>query len=626
MPIGRQDVGQTRPSGGRLIDRKGAASLAAFMLVLAVAATIDLALIGDFRVEQVSALLLGGVLVIAAALGLGYGLAAGAGALGVLQLMARAPLPQGWLSSDGLSLGLLCAAVVAAGLYADVERRRQRAARALLAAGGGLSAHVSDTELGQFMRSAGGERSTGAEVLENTARTALCALMVAAGWALSGAIGGVLGAGAAQLVLTGAVLLAGAALGASLGLAAGVLTVLAALASPHAPAGQIGAAAPAVAFELLLYAAFGWGAGRLADRLQRERRTLDGLTAVSREFTAGADEANVRQILLESLVKVTGGGAVELVDENGGAALSTLEPGRPSGSAGRWRERALTADGRTVGLARWRPAPRQGRQGDVDDVAAAVVDLGASAILRARLGVEKAEMEFRARTEQLRTILLDAVSHHFRSPLAGILGSATSVLNLPEQHDREARRELLLIIKEQANRLNRYVENFLSVARLESGSIDVNPTPVTLEPLLYDVWETFGEAGGARRFLHVEVGDTTVIADRGLLAQVLGNILENAIKFSAEGSMVQVRARREGQVVVVAVTDQGSGVAPGAVERIFDRFFRSPSTSAPGLGLGLYITRSLVEMLNGSVCAQNRSDGERGLVISISLPAAGREI
>lgn len=623
MPIGRQDVGQMRPSGGRLIDRKGAASLAAFMLVLVVAATIDLALINDFRVEQMSALLLGGVLVIAAALGLGYGLAAGAGALGVLQLLARAPLPQGWLSYEGLSLGMLCAAVVATGLYADVERRRQSAARALLAAGGRLSAHVSDTALGQFMRSAGGERPTGAEVLENTARTAICALIVGAGWALSGAFGGVLGGAAAQLVLTGAVLLAGAALGASLGLAAGVLTVLAALALPHAAAGQIGAAA--VAFELLMYAAFGWGAGRLSDRLQRERRTLEGLTAVSREFTAGADEANVRQILLESLVKVTGGGAVELVDESGGAALSTLEAGRPSGSAGRWRERALTADGRTVGLARWRPAPRQGRQGDVDDVAAAVVDLGASAILRARLGVEKAEMEFRARTEQLRTILLDAVSHHFRSPLAGILGSATSVLNLPEQHDREARRELLLIIKEQANRLNRYVENFLSVARLESGAIDVNPTPVTLEPLLYDVWETFGEAGGARRFLHVEVGETTVIADRSLLTQVFGNILENAIKFSAEGSMVQVRARREGQVVVVAVTDQGSGVAPEAVERIFDRFFRSPSTSAPGLGLGLYITRSLVEMLSGSVSAQNRSDGERGLVISISLPAAGRE-
>ncbi|WP_436062114.1 MULTISPECIES: ATP-binding protein [unclassified Phenylobacterium] len=625
MPVGRQDVGQTRPSGGRLIGHEGAAYLAAFLLVLVGAAVVDLALINDFHLERLSAVLLAGVLVVAAALGLVYGLAAGAAALAGLHLLAQTPLPQGWLSQDGMLFGLLCAAVVAAGLYADVARRRESAARALIAAGGRLSAHVSDTALGQFMRSVGGERLSAAEVLENIARTGVCALIVGAGWALARVTGDALGAGAIQLILTGAVLLAGASLGASLGLAGGVLTVLAVLAFPPSQAGQAGGAM--VAFDLLMYAAFGWGAGHLADRLQRERRAVEGLTAASREFAAGADEASVRQILLESLVKVTGGGAVELVDEAGGAALSTPDDGRrtPSAATGRWRERALTSDGRVVGAVRWLPGAREGRSGEFDEVAAAVVDLGASAIVRARLGVEKSEMEFRARTEQLRTILLDAVSHHFRSPLAGILGSATSILNLPEQHDREARRELLLIIKEQANRLNRYVENFLSVARLESGAIDVNPTEVALEPLLYDVWETFGEAGGARRFLHVEVGEASVTADPALLAQVIGNILENAIKFSAEGSMVGVRARREGEAVILEFTDQGCGVAPGAEDRIFGRFFRGQGTAAPGLGLGLYITRSLVEMLGGSVRAQNRSDGEGGLVISVSLPATKGE-
>lgn len=628
MPVGRQDVGQTRASRGRLIGHEGAAYLAAFLLVLVVAAAIDLVLINDFHLERFSAVLLAGVLVVAAALGLGYGLAAGGAALAALHLLAQTPLPQGWLSQDGLLFALLGAAVVAAGLYADVARRRESAARALVAAGGRLSAHVSDSALGQFMRSVGGERLSGVEMLENTARTGVCVLIIGAGWALARVVGDALGPGGTQLILTGAVLLAGAALGASLGLAGGVLIVLTALAFPPAQPGQFGGSPPVVAFELLMYAVFGWGAGHLADRLQRERRAMDGLTAASREFAAGADEASVRQILLESLVKVTGGGAVELVDEAGGAALSTPDAGRraPSAATGRWRERALASDGRVVGAARWLPGTRHGGKGEDDEVAAAVVDLGASAIVRARLGVEKADMEFRARTEQLRTILLDAVSHHFRSPLAGILGSATSILNLPEQHDREARRELLLIIKEQANRLNRYVENFLSVARLESGAIDVNPTEVVLEPLLYDVWETFGEAGGARRFLHVEVGEASVIADRSLLTQAAGNILENAIKFSAEGSMVAVRARRAGETVVIEFTDQGCGVAPATVERIFDRFFRGQSTPAPGLGLGLYITRSLIEILGGSVWAQNRTDGEGGLVISVSLPAtAGRD-
>ena len=159
---------------------------------------------------------------------------------------------------------------------------------------------------------------------------------------------------------------------------------------------------------------------------------------------------------------------------------------------------------------------------------------------------------------------------------------------------------------------------------------------------------TLGQAG--RREHILDAGDIPVVqVDRGgqvtyhgpgqLIAyllldlgrahlgiKALVNILENAIKFSAEGSMVAVRARRAGEAVVLEFTDQGCGVAPGATERIFDRFFRGQSTPAPGLGLGLYITRSLIEILGGSVRAQNRTDGEGGLVISVSLPAAaGRE-
>lgn len=618
-----QQVEQDRPAVARLVGHEGAAYLAAFLLVLIVAAAVDLALIGEYRLERFSAVLLAGVLIIAAALGLSYGLAAGGLALAALHFLAQTPLlPRGWLSEDGLLFGLLCAAVVSAGLYADFTRRRESAARTLLAAGGRLSAHVSDTALGQFMRSAGGEGLARSDALENTGRTVVCVLVIGAGWALARVVGGAFGPGAALILMIGAVLVAGGALGASLGLAGGVLAVLASMAFPAPAQAQFATAAPIIAFDLLMFAAFGWGIGRLADRLQHERRAMDSLTSASREFAAGADEAGVRKILLESLVKVTGGGAVELVDEVGGSALTS--PGKAgSGAAGAWRERTLSSDGRVVGTARWLPGVRGGRKDGGDDVAVSVIDLGASAIVRARLGVEKAEMEFRARTEHLRTILLDAVSHHFRSPLAGILGSATSILNLPEQHDREARRELLLIIKEQANRLNRYVENFLSVARLESGAIDVNLTEVAIEPLLYDVWETFGEAGGARRFLHAPVGEAAVVADRSLLGQVFGNILENAIKFSGEGSMVDIRCRREGAQMVIEFTDQGCGVAPGAEDRIFERFFRSQATQAPGLGLGLYITRSLVEMLNGTVTARNRTGGESGLVISVSLPATG---
>jgi signal transduction histidine kinase len=159
------------------------------------------------------------------------------------------------------------------------------------------------------------------------------------------------------------------------------------------------------------------------------------------------------------------------------------------------------------------------------------------------------------------------------------------------------------------------------VARLESGAIVPKLSDVALEPLIYDVWETFGEAGGARRFLQANIEHDAVRTDPNLLGQVLGNVLENAIKYSPEGSVVDVRSESSGEWLTLHVTDSGPGVSAQAQRRIFERFYRSQTATAPGLGLGLYITRSLVEILGGSVVARNRTDGETGLTVSISLPA-----
>jgi two-component system sensor histidine kinase KdpD len=431
-----------------------------------------------------------------------------------------------------------------------------------------------------------------------------------------------------QVILIGVLCVAGA-FGARYGFAGGVLGAVL-LSGVVVPDPDAALSRPIGAFlTLIIFSAAGWGVGALADQLQRKRKALDVLVRASREISTTTDEAVIHQVLFDSLLRLTDRSWVETRDDSGAILLTSPAANAPTMDADgddrrdSGRSRPLAADGRTVGLVRWRYLGLKTDIDIADEIAASLVDLGASAIVRARLSVEKSEMEFVARTEHLRTILLDAVSHHFRSPLAGILGSVTGVLNLPEQHDREVRRELLLIIKEQANRLSRYVDNFLSVARLESGSIEVNLTDVHLEPLIYDVWETFGEAGGARRFLQVQVDPEPIRADASLLAQVLGNVLENAIKFSPEESIVDVRSRREGDKLVLEVTDQGVGVQPGAEDHIFRRFFRSPGAKAPGLGLGLYITRSLIEMQGGSVEARNRGDREPGLRVSLILPVAG---
>ncbi len=374
---------------------------------------------------------------------------------------------------------------------------------------------------------------------------------------------------------------------------------------------------PLTLLDMALLVGLGWGVGRFADQVAKDRAGLRAMTNASRDFWAARNEPAVWAILFEALRSLSPHASLRIVDETGAALHEAVRP-----NAGRWRSRRLSSDGRDFGGVSWAPHGAGLEFPGQEELMASIVDLGASAVARTRLRAEKADLEFVARTEQLRTILLDAVSHHFRTPLAGIIGSVTSVLTLPESHDRAVRRDLLLIIKEQANRLHRYVENFLSVARLESGAIEMRIEEIAVEPLLYDVWESFGEAGGARRFLHVKVDDDLVRADAHLLTQVFGNVLENAIKFSTEGSVVDVRTRRVDGKLVFDITDQGCGVNPANENKIFERFFRSRGAIAPGLGLGLYITRSLVEMQGGAVEAHNRSDGESGLIVSISLPLA----
>lgn len=576
-----------------------------------VATATCLALIRFLHVDAISAILMGAVLIVAVTSGLVLGLVAAAGALAAFHLMMGGLLlPHGLWSFQGMMLAMFAGGVVLTGVNTDITRRRNVAARMLIETNKAWAPQWREV----VREKTEPVRPAAPVVSEELKRLGVVILIIGVAWAAGQVARGMLTPATNMLLFLGAVLLVGGLMGARLGLAAAILAVVVMTAAPSGA--ELGPAE--LAISALVMAATGWGVGRLADRLQRERDSVEVLVAASRDLSGLADEGAVRQALLDNLSALAKGGAIQILDEAGGQAVSTpgLTPDRLKDPAG-WRERDMISDGRPLGLVRW-TTPEAG--GGQDEVAAALIDLAAAAIARTRLGLEKSEIEFVARTEHLRTILLDAVSHHFRSPLAGILGSVTGILNLPEQHDRGARRQMLLIIKEQANRLNRYVENFLSVARLESGSIDVNLADVQLEPLIYDVWETFGEAGGSRRFLHVQVGEESVRSDPSLLTQVLGNVLENAIKFSSEGSLIDVRSRCEGDRMVLEVTDQGCGVPEGAQARLFDRFYRSNTSKAPGLGLGLYITRSLTEMLGGSVEARNRTDGESGLVMSLTLP------
>jgi two-component system sensor histidine kinase KdpD len=378
------------------------------------------------------------------------------------------------------------------------------------------------------------------------------------------------------------------------------------------------------ALGLALLIALGGGLGFTVDRQRRDRELRRALMAAARDLGAAADETAARRALLERLRRLAPGAAFAVLDQAGGVLSAPVPTRRFSAPKGAeepaQKLRPLQADGRTFGAVRWRQATNADGHAR-DEVAAAMIDLAAAAILRARLKAEKTEIENVARAEVFRTVMLDAVSHHFRSPLAGILGSVTTILDLPDAHDRGVRSELLLIIKEESNRLARYVENFLSVARLEAGSLEVNRSDVDLASLIDDVWDKLADVGGARRYFQVDLEVDSVCTDPSLLAQIFGNVLENAIKYSPEESLIEVCAHRMEDTLLIEVYDQGRGASETILTRMFDRFYRGGATAeSPGIGLGLYITRSLIEMLGGDVSARNRTDGHAGLVIAIRLP------
>lgn len=421
----------------------------------------------------------------------------------------------------------------------------------------------------------------------------------------------------AALAIIGGVLLTAPVMGriggSLVGLAGGAM-----LAVAVAPVGmQPGPAAVAAA---LLTAMGGWIGGLRQDaRLQGH--AMAGLVAGARALGDARHELDVRRELLAALVALGGGRAV-LLEEGVPVASHPSEAVRTLENEA-WREREMRAEDRVIGKVCWRYATGAPGGRALDHASHALIDLAASAILRLRLAAEMGEMEEAARIEHLRSVLLDAVSHHFRSPLSGIIGSVTSILSLPPGHDPVVSRKLLFIIKDQANRLSRYVDNFISVARLESGAVDVNLAEVSLEALVYDVWESLGDTGGARRFLVANIDQAPLRTDPALLGQALGNVLENAIKYSPEGSTVEVTATRSAGELRIAIVNEGHGAPPANLERIFERFYRSRQVTAPGLGLGLYITRSLAQVLGGDVRAERRQGGEPGLTLEITLPDRG---
>jgi len=248
--------------------------------------------------------------------------------------------------------------------------------------------------------------------------------------------------------------------------------------------------------------------------------------------------------------------------------------------------------------------------------------LSAVAIERMMLSREIESARLTAQTEGLRAALLSSISHDLRTPLASIIGSATSLISFGETYTEEVRKDLLGTILEEAERLNRFVGNLLQMTKLESGAITPKRQWVDLDDLIGTTVERMERRlVGHRIVTEVAPGLPPLYVDFVLMENVLTNLLDNAVKYSPSGSVVTVRSRLEEGDVVVEVEDQGVGIAPEDHAHVFDKFFRvyARDTVVAGTGLGLAICKGIVESHGGSIELESDGPGT-GSTFRIRLP------
>jgi len=232
-----------------------------------------------------------------------------------------------------------------------------------------------------------------------------------------------------------------------------------------------------------------------------------------------------------------------------------------------------------------------------------------------------------AETDRLRSALLTSISHDLRTPLASILGSATSLTSEGVSLDGPTEQALLATIVEESYRLNRFIGNLLDMTRLESGALKPRGSLTELSDVLGAALARAGKILARHEVdLDVAAGLPMLNLDMVLFEQVLFNLLDNAAKYAPPGTRIQIKAARDGDRVVLRVIDEGEGIPPKDLERVFDKFYRAGGDRSVGVdrqragtGLGLAICRGFIEAMDGTIVAANRTD-RPGAIITISLP------
>ena len=252
----------------------------------------------------------------------------------------------------------------------------------------------------------------------------------------------------------------------------------------------------------------------------------------------------------------------------------------------------------------------------------ALANHAAVTVERAAFGAHVEEARLIRETEDFRNAMLSSLTHDFKTPLASILGTISSLRHYGSRYDAQTQDEMLGTAQEESERLNRYLGNLLDITRLDTGTLKPKSEIIDISDIVGAVLKRFqGWPEGVRIVTAITPDLPMVPLDFMLTEQALFNILDNALKYASYGNVV-IRATSTESTCTIAIEDTGPGIPPEYLVRIFDRFYRVKSVDRQraGTGLGLAVSKGFTEAMGGKLVARNRPKG--GAVFSMTFPIA----
>lgn len=248
--------------------------------------------------------------------------------------------------------------------------------------------------------------------------------------------------------------------------------------------------------------------------------------------------------------------------------------------------------------------------------------LTALAILRTDLEHEARIADVLSDADRFQKALLHSISHNVRTPLSSIIGVLSTLQESRSPLGDSVNQELLDTARQEADRLNRLLGNLLDLSRLEAGALRVRADPCDIQDVVGAALEQVGSAARTRQIdIHLAAELPFVPMDFVLIAQVLVNLLDNAIKYSPSGTPITLDAYLLSDCVEFCVADQGPGIAEEDLGRVFEKFNRGHLTGETGgIGLGLSICKGLIEAHHGKIWAERREPSGAAFRFTLPLP------